>query len=144
MEYKLKHVLRPEAVTSILCTTFSPTGLRVAAGSNSGRLDVWSVDGGVLLWTCEGHVALLAIRWLASPCEGQDERIFCGYADGTLAIIQVIDVRTPLPILSHSLSSNPLSGRCEGDCIQYLEIPSGLHGYMVDAIRLCIGCRWSS
>ncbi len=101
MEYKLKHFLRPQNVTAILCTAFSPNGLRVAAGSDSGRLDVWSVDGGKHLWSCDGHVPLLAIRWLVSHSGEQNEHIFCGYADGTLVVIEVLNVCTAMPISSH-------------------------------------------
>lgn len=99
MEYKLKHILQQEKVTSILCTALSPTGLHIGAGSDSGCLDVWLVDRGKHMWACEGHVAHLVIHWLVLPSGEQDEHLLCSYADGTFSIIKVFDVHTILQIL---------------------------------------------
>ncbi len=87
MEYKPKHTLRGQHKSPITCIEFSLTGLHVTSGDQDGFLIVWSVESGNILWACQGHSALLAMRWVRSH-EGE-ELIFGGYMDETLVIIDL-------------------------------------------------------
>lgn len=85
MEYKPKHLLQGGHDSPVTCVAFSPTGLFVASGDVDGRLVVWSVESGDVVWRCHGHAALLVLKWVTLMC---GEYIFCGFGDGSLTVVE--------------------------------------------------------
>ncbi|KIK22687.1 hypothetical protein PISMIDRAFT_11405 [Pisolithus microcarpus 441] len=69
---------------SINSLAFSPTGNRLASGSEDGSLIVWEPLNGTLIYRTVFHSAILSLTW--DP--RHFGRLFIGCSDGTLAICE--------------------------------------------------------
>ncbi|KAI0647290.1 WD40-repeat-containing domain protein [Trametes meyenii] len=85
---KSLRLLHPEGhCDAITAVTFSPNGCLLTSGSLDGRVCVWHVSSGKLLYVFSGKSAVLSVIWLDS-----DERMMCGMEDGTVASLSLIRV----------------------------------------------------
>ena len=83
------HLLHPEghnnAVTAV---NFSPSGRLLASAGLDGRVCVWQVSCGDLLYVFSGKSAVLSVVWV-----GSDMHLVCGMEDGTIAFLAILTVR---------------------------------------------------
>lgn len=121
MEYKPKHMLQGQHKSPIACLEFCPTGLRVASGDLDGFLILSTVDGGNILWRCRGHAALLTVRWVRSTAG--KEHIFCGYMDGTMVIIDL--VQEGLSIMAYRALNSPIECLALQETFHFLALGGG-------------------
>ncbi|KAL1938897.1 hypothetical protein VTO73DRAFT_11277 [Trametes versicolor] len=88
----LNHLTHPEghrnAVTAV---EFSPNGRQLASAGLDGRVCIWDVKAGTLLYVFSGQSAILSLLWLES-----DERLICGMEDGTIATFTICAKRVHL------------------------------------------------
>ena len=74
--------------SGVTCLEFSPSGSLVASGSMDGRVCVWEVDRGKLLYAFSGRSAVLCLLWIPPT----DNCMICGMEDGTLASLTISEV----------------------------------------------------
>ncbi|KAI0355760.1 WD40 repeat-like protein [Trametes cingulata] len=70
-----------DAVTTV---AFSPHGQVLGTGGLDGRVCVWDVASGKLLYVFSGKSPVLSLVWLQS-----NERLVCGMQDGTVATMAI-------------------------------------------------------
>ena len=73
---------------AIAVVAFSANGQLLASGGIDGRICVWEVRRGKLLYVFSGKSAVLSLLWL----ESSNDRLVCGMADGTIAALAIFTV----------------------------------------------------
>ncbi|KAA1479807.1 WD40 repeat-like protein [Dentipellis sp. KUC8613] len=92
LQYKKKYALQGFHTDSISCLSVSPDINRFASGGLDGRLFVWSLESGSLLYNLESHKAIYCSVW----SQRDPNCILVGCQDGLLmtVVIQETEIQT--------------------------------------------------
>ena len=73
---------------AVSVVTFSPDGSYLGSGGLDGRICIWSMPHGKLLYVFSGKSEVLSLVWLGQS----NDRLICGMRDGTIACLSISSV----------------------------------------------------